>query len=58
MADIRPGDAVTVVGDGALGLMGVLAPKRLGAEQIISWAATGLRCQLLALANKRGLVDR
>jgi threonine dehydrogenase-like Zn-dependent dehydrogenase len=35
MAGVRPGDSVTVVGDGAVGLLGVLAAQRLGAEQII-----------------------
>lgn len=35
MAQIRPGQSVTVVGDGAVGLSAVLAAKRMGAEQII-----------------------
>ncbi|WP_329458487.1 zinc-dependent alcohol dehydrogenase family protein [Streptomyces sp. NBC_01497] len=34
-ADVRTGGTVAVVGDGAVGLCGVLAAKRLGAEQII-----------------------
>jgi len=34
-ADVRPGQSVTVIGDGAVGLCGVLAAKRLGAEQIV-----------------------
>ena len=34
-ARVAPGGAVAVVGDGAVGLCGVLAAKRLGAEQII-----------------------
>ena len=34
-AQAGPGKAVAVVGDGAVGLLGVLAAKRLGAEQII-----------------------
>lgn len=33
-AGVRPGSMVTVVGDGAVGLCGVLAAKRLGAERI------------------------
>jgi len=33
---VRPGGAVAVVGDGAVGLSGVLAAKRLGAERIIA----------------------
>jgi threonine dehydrogenase-like Zn-dependent dehydrogenase len=32
---VRPGSAVTVIGDGAVGLLAVLAARRLGAEQIV-----------------------
>lgn len=35
MADVKPGQSVAVVGDGAVGLSAVLAAKQLGAEQII-----------------------
>ncbi|OON74019.1 zinc-dependent alcohol dehydrogenase family protein [Streptomyces tsukubensis] len=35
-AGARPGATVAVVGDGAVGLCGVLAAKRLGAERIIA----------------------
>jgi threonine dehydrogenase-like Zn-dependent dehydrogenase len=35
-ADVKPGDAVVVVGDGAVGLSGVLAASRLGAERVIA----------------------
>lgn len=35
MAGVGPGQRVTVIGDGAVGLMAVLAAKRLGAEQIV-----------------------
>lgn len=34
-AHVRPGDSVTVIGDGAVGLLAVLAAKQLGAERII-----------------------
>jgi threonine dehydrogenase-like Zn-dependent dehydrogenase len=34
-AQVGPGKTVAVVGDGAVGLCGVIASKRLGAEQII-----------------------
>jgi threonine dehydrogenase-like Zn-dependent dehydrogenase len=34
-ANVGPGKSVAVVGDGAVGLCGVIAAKRLGAEQII-----------------------
>jgi threonine dehydrogenase-like Zn-dependent dehydrogenase len=32
---VGPGTSVTVIGDGAVGLLAVLAAKRLGAEQIV-----------------------
>ncbi len=35
VAGVKAGDKVAVVGDGAVGLCGVIAAKRLGAEQII-----------------------
>jgi threonine dehydrogenase-like Zn-dependent dehydrogenase len=35
VAKVGPGSRVAVVGDGAVGLCGVIAAKRLGAEQII-----------------------
>lgn len=34
-AGITPGTSVTVIGDGAVGLLAVLSAKRLGAEQIV-----------------------
>src|SRR6266508_6149883 len=35
IARVTPGKSVAVVGDGAVGLCGVIAARRLGAEQII-----------------------
>jgi threonine dehydrogenase-like Zn-dependent dehydrogenase len=35
-ARVQPGSTVVVVGDGAVGLMGVLATKQMGAERIIA----------------------
>jgi len=35
-ARVQPGATVAVVGDGAVGLMGVLAAKQMGAERIIA----------------------
>jgi threonine dehydrogenase-like Zn-dependent dehydrogenase len=35
-ARVEPGDSVVVVGDGAVGLCGVLAARQMGAEQIIA----------------------
>ena len=40
VAKVGPGTSVAVVGDGAVGLCGVIAAKRLGAEQIILMAVT------------------
>jgi threonine dehydrogenase-like Zn-dependent dehydrogenase len=37
-ADVQPGNTVAVVGDGAVGLLGVLAAKQLGAERIIAFS--------------------
>ncbi|MFD7872857.1 zinc-dependent alcohol dehydrogenase family protein [Streptomyces sp. NPDC059766] len=35
-AEVRPGDTVAVVGDGAVGLCAIIAAKELGAERIIA----------------------
>ena len=35
-AGVKPGDTAAVVGDGAVGLCGVIAARRLGAERIIA----------------------
>jgi threonine dehydrogenase-like Zn-dependent dehydrogenase len=35
-ADVQPGKTVVVVGDGAVGLLGVLAARQLGAERVIA----------------------
>ena len=35
-ARVKPGDTVVVVGDGAVGLCGVLAASRLGAERVVA----------------------
>jgi threonine dehydrogenase-like Zn-dependent dehydrogenase len=57
---VRPGSKVTVIGDGAVGLLAVLAAKRLGAEQIILMgrhpARTGLGTEFGAtdVVAKRG----
>jgi threonine dehydrogenase-like Zn-dependent dehydrogenase len=47
-ADVRPGKTVAVVGDGAVGLLAVLAAKQLGAERIIAMSRHETR-QKLAL---------
>ncbi len=46
-ADVGPGKTVAVVGDGAVGLLAVLAAKQLGAERIIAMSRHGDR-QMLA----------
>ena len=38
-AEAGPGKTVAVVGDGAVGLLGILAAKQLGAERIIAMSA-------------------
>jgi threonine dehydrogenase-like Zn-dependent dehydrogenase len=53
-ARVRPGGTVAVVGDGAVGVCGVLAAKRLGAEQII---ILGRHPDRLALAKEFGATD-
>jgi threonine dehydrogenase-like Zn-dependent dehydrogenase len=45
-AEAGPGKAVAVVGDGAVGLLGVLAAKQLGSERVIAMSRHGSRQQL------------
>jgi threonine dehydrogenase-like Zn-dependent dehydrogenase len=47
-ADVKPGKTVAVVGDGAVGLLGVLSAKQLGAARIIVMSRHATR-QKLAL---------
>jgi threonine dehydrogenase-like Zn-dependent dehydrogenase len=47
-ADVKPGATVAVVGDGAVGLLGVLSAKLMGAERIIAMSRHETR-QKLAL---------
>jgi threonine dehydrogenase-like Zn-dependent dehydrogenase len=53
-ARVRSGGTVAVVGDGAVGLCGVIAAKRLGAEQII---IMGRHADRIALAKEFGATD-
>jgi hypothetical protein len=53
-ARVRPGGIVAVVGDGAVGICGVIAARRLGAEQII---IMGRHPGRIALANEFGATD-
>jgi threonine dehydrogenase-like Zn-dependent dehydrogenase len=53
-ARVRPGGSVAVIGDGAVGICGVIAAKRLGAEQII---IMGRHEKRIALAREFGATD-
>ena len=53
-AQVGPGKTVAVVGDGAVGLCGVIAAKRLGAERII---ILGRHPDRIALAQEFGATD-
>src|SRR5438093_6893213 len=53
-ARVGPGKIAAVVGDGAVGLCGVIAAKRLGAEQII---IMGRHVNRIALAREFGATD-
>jgi threonine dehydrogenase-like Zn-dependent dehydrogenase len=53
-AEAGPGKTVAVVGDGAVGLLGVLAARRMGAERVISMSRHADR---QALAREFGATD-
>jgi threonine dehydrogenase-like Zn-dependent dehydrogenase len=53
-ANVRPGATVVVVGDGAVGLLGVLSAKRMGAERIIAMSRHAPRQKL---AREFGATD-
>jgi threonine dehydrogenase-like Zn-dependent dehydrogenase len=53
-ANVRPGATVVVVGDGAVGLLGVLSAKQLGAERIIAMSRHESRQKL---AREFGATD-
>jgi threonine dehydrogenase-like Zn-dependent dehydrogenase len=54
VAGVGPGKTAAVVGDGAVGLCGVIAARRLGAEQII---ILGRHPDRIALAREFGATD-
>src|SRR5437660_2073703 len=54
IARVTPGKSVAVVGDGAVGLCGVIAAKRLGADQII---ILGRHADRIALAKEFGATE-
>ena len=53
-ANVKPGSTVVVVGDGAVGLLGVLSAQQMGAERIIVMSRHGKRQQL---AREFGATD-
>jgi threonine dehydrogenase-like Zn-dependent dehydrogenase len=53
-ANVQPGKTVVVVGDGAVGLLGVLAARQLGAERVIAMSRHPVRQQL---AREFGATD-
>jgi threonine dehydrogenase-like Zn-dependent dehydrogenase len=53
-ANVRPGGTVVVVGDGAVGLLGVLSAKQMGAERIIAMSRHPVR---QALARDFGATE-
>jgi threonine dehydrogenase-like Zn-dependent dehydrogenase len=53
-AKVGPGKTVAIVGDGAVGLCGVIAARRLGAERIIM---LGRHPERIALASEFGATD-
>jgi threonine dehydrogenase-like Zn-dependent dehydrogenase len=53
-ANVKPGKTVAVVGDGAVGLLGVLSAKQMGAERIIAMSRHGARQKL---AREFGATD-
>jgi threonine dehydrogenase-like Zn-dependent dehydrogenase len=53
-AKVRPGATVVVVGDGAVGLLGVLSAKQMGAERIIAMSRHAPRQRL---AREFGATD-
>src|SRR6266513_2482049 len=53
-ANVKPGKTVAVVGDGAVGLLGVLSAKQMGAERLIAMSRHESRQQL---AREFGATD-
>lgn len=53
-AQVKPGGTVVVVGDGAVGLMGVLSARQMGAERIIAMSRHATR---QSLAREFGATD-
>src|SRR3954465_1974954 len=56
-ANVKPGATVVVVGDGAVGLLAVLAAKQLGAERIIAMSRHDARQRLAREFGATDIVD-
>lgn len=56
-ARVRPGRVAAVIGDGAVGLCGVIAAKRLGAEQIIIMGRHEQRTELATVFGATDVVS-
>jgi threonine dehydrogenase-like Zn-dependent dehydrogenase len=56
-AEVKPGDTVAVVGDGAVGLSAVLAAKRIGAERIIALSRNPVRQEVARAFGATDIVE-
>ncbi len=56
-ANVKPGMTVAVVGDGAVGLLGVLSAKQMGAERIIAMSRHEARQKLAGVARIKDLTN-
>lgn len=56
-ADAGPGKTVAVVGDGAVGLLGILAAKQLGAERIVAFSRHADRQKLAREFGATDIID-
>jgi threonine dehydrogenase-like Zn-dependent dehydrogenase len=57
-AGVKKGDVVAVVGDGAVGLCGVIAARRLGADRIIALSRNPARQELARVFGATDIVDK
>ncbi|RAG86989.1 IMP dehydrogenase [Streptacidiphilus pinicola] len=56
-AEVKPGSTVVVVGDGAVGLSGVIAAKEMGAERIVAMSRHASRQKLALQFGATDIVD-
>jgi threonine dehydrogenase-like Zn-dependent dehydrogenase len=57
-ARVRPGSTAAVVGDGAVGLCGVLAARRLGAERVVAMSRHPARQEVARRFGATDVVDQ